>query len=76
MQAIQCKMARVAVGWGVRELAKAAGVSPDTVARFERGEELRERTVEALRSALEAAGVEFIPENGSGPGVRLCKRGD
>lgn len=67
-------MARVAVGWGVRELAKAAGVSPDTVARFERGEELRERTVEALRSALEAAGVEFIPENGSGPGVRLRKR--
>lgn len=66
-------MARVAVGWGVRDLAEAAQVSPDTVARLERGDELRERTVNAIRSALEAAGVEFIEENGSGPGVRLKK---
>jgi hypothetical protein len=28
----------------------------------------------ALRRALEAAGVEFIQENGGGPGVRLKKR--
>jgi hypothetical protein len=27
----------------------------------------------AIRAALEAAGVEFIPENGGGPGVRLRK---
>jgi hypothetical protein len=31
-------------------------------------------TVEALRHALEAAGIEFINENGGGPGVRLRKR--
>jgi hypothetical protein len=43
----------------------------DTVARFERGEELRERTIEALQRALEAAGVEFT--NGEQPGVRLSK---
>jgi transcriptional regulator with XRE-family HTH domain len=66
-------MARAAVGLGVRELAAAAKVSPDTVARLERGEPLRERTVEAIRAALEAAGVEFIAENGGGPGVRLRK---
>jgi transcriptional regulator with XRE-family HTH domain len=60
----QCKMARAAVGWGVRDLAEAAKVSPDTVARFERGEELRERTVDAIRAARDAAGVEFIPEKG------------
>lgn len=66
-------MARTAVGWGVRDLAAAAKVSTDTVARLERGEALRERTVDALRAALEAAGVEFIPENGGGPGVRLAK---
>lgn len=30
-------------------------------------------TVAALRAALEAAGVEFIVENGEGPGVRLRK---
>ena len=71
---IQSRMARAALGWGVRELAAAAKVSIDTVARFERGEELRERTVEALQRALEAAGVEFIDENGGGPGVRLRNR--
>jgi transcriptional regulator with XRE-family HTH domain len=67
-------MARAALGMGVRDLAKAAKVSIDTVARFERGDELKERTIDALQSALEAAGVEFINENGGGPGVRLRKR--
>ncbi len=66
-------MARVALGIGVRELAEIAKVSPDTVARLERGEDLRERTIDALRRALESAGVEFIAENGGGPGVRLKK---
>jgi hypothetical protein len=46
-------------------------VSIDTVARFERGDQLKERTVEALQRALEAAGVEFT--NGDQPGVRLTK---
>ena len=59
---------------GVRELASAAKVSTDTVARFERGEELKERTLEALQRALEQAGIEFLEENGGGPGVRLRKR--
>jgi transcriptional regulator with XRE-family HTH domain len=66
-------MARIALGLGVRELAELAKVSPDTVARLERGEELKERTIDALRTALEKAGVEFIAENGGGPGVRLKK---
>jgi len=56
---------------GVRELAAAAKVSIDTVARFERGDELKERTIDALQRALEAAGVEFT--NGDRPGVRLAK---
>ena len=71
---VQCRMARAALGLGVRELAAAAKVSIDTVARFERGEELKERTVEALQHALEVAGIEFIDENGGGPGVRLHKK--
>jgi transcriptional regulator with XRE-family HTH domain len=71
---VQCRMARAALGLGVRELAAAAKVSVDTVARFERGDELKERTIEALQRTLEAAGVEFIDENGGGPGVRLRKR--
>jgi len=66
-------MARAALGLGVRELAESAKVSTNTVIRFERGEALKERTIEALRNALEKAGVEFIAENGGGPGVRLRK---
>ncbi|WP_309085778.1 helix-turn-helix transcriptional regulator [Chelativorans sp.] len=71
MNAIQCKMARVALGWGTRDLARFADVSPDTIARLERGERLKESTVSAIRLAFENAGIEFIPENGGGPGVRL-----
>jgi transcriptional regulator with XRE-family HTH domain len=67
-------MARTATGLGVRELAEAAKVSADTVVRFERGETLRPRTVEAMQRALESAGVEFIAENGGGAGVRLRQR--
>jgi hypothetical protein len=66
-------MARSAIGLGVRELAAAADVSPETVVRFEGGETLRARTIAAIRAALEAAGVEFIAENGGGAGVRLRK---
>jgi transcriptional regulator with XRE-family HTH domain len=65
-------MARAAVGMGIRELAKAAKVSIDTVVRFEKGEELKERTVEALQRALEVAGVEFT--NGERPGVHLRRQ--
>jgi len=67
-------MARAALGMGVRDLAAAAKVSVDTVARFERGEDLKERTIDALQRALEAAGINLIDENGGGPGVRLRKR--
>lgn len=70
---VQCRMARAATGLGVRELAEAASVSPNTIARFERGEELKPATLDGIQAALEAAGVEFIPENGGGAGVRLRK---
>ena len=66
-------MARAATGLGARELAVLAGVSPNTVSRLERGEDLRPATVAAIRAALEAAGVEFIAENGGVAGVRLRK---
>lgn len=62
-------MARAALTLGVRALAEKADVSPTTITRFERGEPLQRRTVQAIRAALEAAGVEFT--NGDAPGVRL-----
>jgi transcriptional regulator with XRE-family HTH domain len=72
MNAAQCRMARAALQLGVRELAAKAKVSPATIVRFEASEELRERTVDAIRAALEAAGVEFT--NGGQPGVRMRKQ--
>lgn len=75
MKPVQSKMARAAIGWGVRDLAREAGISTDTVARLERGEMLKDGTLATIRAALESAGVEFIEENGGGPGVRLRKAG-
>lgn len=76
MNAAQCRMARAATGLGVRDLAVLAGVAQATVSRLERGETIRETTIGAIRSALEAAGVEFISENGGGAGVRLKRSSD
>jgi transcriptional regulator with XRE-family HTH domain len=74
MKSVQLKMARAAVGWGVRELAKKAGVTANTVTRIENGADAKQSTIDRLQHALEAAGIEFIQENGGGPGVRLRKR--
>lgn len=77
MLAVQCRMARVALDLGVRELAKMANVAVSTVARFERGEELKDTTISAIRTALEAAGVIFLADGditNGGPGVRLKER--
>jgi transcriptional regulator with XRE-family HTH domain len=74
MKPIQLRMARTALGWGVRELAKKAGVAANTVSRIENGADAKQSTIDRLRESLEAAGIEFIDENGGGPGVRLRKR--
>jgi transcriptional regulator with XRE-family HTH domain len=71
MKAIQLRMARAAVGWGVRELAEKAGITANTVTRIENGADAKQSTMDALQAALEAAGIEFT--NGDQPGVRLTK---
>lgn len=64
------------IGWSREDLAAAAGTTIRTLARLEGGETApRAGTLAAIRAALEAAGVEFIAENGGGPGVRLRKGG-
>lgn len=74
MLPVQCKMARTALGLGIRDLAARAKVSPDTIARFERGEALKQRTIESIRAALHADGIEFIAADAAGGiGVRLRK---
>ena len=65
----QCKMARKITGLTVGDVATIAKVARETVARFERGENLKPSTVAILRQALEDAGVEFT--NGRRSDVRL-----
>jgi DNA-binding LacI/PurR family transcriptional regulator len=65
-------MARAALQIGIRDIAKMAKVAPGTISRLEAGEELKPRTVEAIRRAFEKAGVAFT--NGDEPGVRLRKK--
>ncbi|MBO1073369.1 helix-turn-helix transcriptional regulator [Roseomonas sp. 1311] len=70
----QVRAARGLLGWSQDQLAAASGVPKRTVARLELGEGTpQRRTLAAIRTALEAAGVIFVEENGEGPGVRLRK---
>ena len=62
------------LGMTQADLAKAAGLSNTGLNNIERGTaDPKVSTLQAIQSALEAAGVEFIPENGGGAGVRLRK---
>lgn len=73
----QVKAARALLGWSQSDLAQHSGVSEPTVARLESADgELggREATARKIQVALETNGIEFIEENGGGPGVRLRKR--
>ena len=57
------------------DLARSSEVAHATLADFEAGKrQPYPRTLAAIRTALETAGVEFIAENGGGPGVRLRKQ--
>ena len=70
----QCRAARGLLDWTQQELADRAGVGIVTVRQFEGGlNEPRRATLEVIRRALESAGVEFIQEDGGGPGVRIRK---
>ncbi len=66
----QIKMARAALGWGVRELAKISEVAANTVSKIENGSDARVSTLMRIQAAFETAGIEFISENGGGVGVR------
>ncbi len=63
-------MARAALGWGVRELAKTSEVAANTISKIENGSDARVSTLRRIQAALEIAGIEFISENGGGVGVR------
>jgi predicted transcriptional regulator len=73
----QVKAARSLLTWSQEDLAAAADVSIPTIKRLEAHDGPlggRDETGIKIRTALESAGIEFIDENGGGPGVRLKKR--
>jgi transcriptional regulator with XRE-family HTH domain len=70
---VQIKMARAAVGLGIRELAELAECAPSTILRFEGGKGgMQSGTLARLQKALEKEGVVFLEADEKyGPGVRL-----
>ncbi|GAA6202487.1 helix-turn-helix transcriptional regulator [Aquicoccus sp. SU-CL01552] len=71
----QIRAARGLLGWSQAALAEHAGVSSMTVKRAEGSGSPypAQGALNAIRAALESGGVQFIEENGGGPGVRLRK---
>ncbi len=73
----QCRAARGLLGLSQEDLCKLAGVSRAPVADYEGGKTRPyASTLDKLRNALESAGVEFLPADNGGPGVRLKRPGE
>ena len=72
----QVKAARLFLEWEQRDLAERSGVSLPTIQRMEKlgMERSQAGNVERVQNALETGGIQFIPENGGGAGVRLKDR--
>jgi len=73
----QIRAGRALIRWSAEDLAQACALAVTTIRRAELTEQQTSLTAAndlAIRHALEAAGVDFIPENGGGVGVRLRKR--
>ena len=71
----QVRMARAALNWTVRDLAEATGLHRNTITNIEVGRYSGDpETLSTIESVLKRAGVEFIDEDGGGPGVRLRRR--
>lgn len=77
MTPAQCRAARALIDWTQPKLAESAQLGLSTVVDFEKARRaVSADATAAIRTALETAGVEFIAENGGGPGVRLRKVAD
>jgi hypothetical protein len=73
----QMRAARALLRWSAADLVRESGVSLATIHRAEAVDGKSAMTLanaSAVRRALENAGVEFIEENGGGPGARLRRR--
>ncbi|MDP4027215.1 helix-turn-helix transcriptional regulator [Methylobacterium sp. NEAU 140] len=76
LTAAQSRAARGMLDWSQTELAGRSNLSESTVRDFEKGRRTPSpNNLSAIRQVLEAAGIEFIPQNGGGAGVRF-RRGE
>jgi transcriptional regulator with XRE-family HTH domain len=75
--AAQIRAARHLLSLSQEDIAKATGLSLPTIKRAEsdRSVSISAEAIASINSALEAAGVVFVEENGAGPGVRLKAKG-
>jgi hypothetical protein len=75
MTPTQCRGARALLEMTQPQLAHESGLGLSTIVDFEKmRRQMSKQAIEAIQLALERAGIEFIDENGGGPGVRLRKR--
>jgi hypothetical protein len=73
----QIRAGRALLRWSADDLARESALGVNTIRRAELAEDKTSLTAAndlSVRRALEAAGVDFIDENGGGPGVRLRRR--
>ncbi len=72
----QIRAARALLDWSMTDLASAAQVSISTVKRFERGSDqpVSDDVVDMMRDAAETEGIRFLPDDGTGLGIRFQRR--
>ncbi|MGH1573774.1 helix-turn-helix domain-containing protein [Methylobacterium sp. P31] len=75
LSAAQSRAARGLLDWSQTELASRSNLSESTIRDFEKGRRVPSpNNLAAVARAFEAAGLEFIPENGGGAGIRFRER--
>ncbi|SEC59646.1 Helix-turn-helix domain-containing protein [Rhizobiales bacterium GAS191] len=76
---LQIRAARSALKWTTAEVAARSGVAVRTIKRFEKSDDVppsRSSTLITVKSALEAAGIEFIGSPSDRPGIRMGRKPD
>lgn len=75
LSAAQSRAARGLLDWSQTELASRSNLSESTIRDFEKGRRVPSpNNLAAVARAFEAAGLEFISENGGGAGIRFRER--
>jgi transcriptional regulator with XRE-family HTH domain len=67
----QLRMARAALGWGLKDLAERASVGVNTITRFENGADVYSETLRKIEAALEGEGIQFGKDDDGSLWVRL-----